>query len=281
MSFVNTARKVGALAIGTGVIVDFMLFDVDGGTRAVMFNKINGLQNEVIGEGTHIRIPFIQEPIIMDIRDRPRSIHSATGTKDLQTVNISMRVLSRPIPEHLPEIYKQYGVDFDDRILPSLGSEVLKSVVAHYNAEELLSKRDEVSRKIKKDMEERANYFHLVLDDVSITHLTFGKEFAMAIESKQVAQQDAERQQYIVAMAEQLKQASIIRAEGEAEAARLISDAMLKAGNGLIEVRRIDTAKEVALTLSKSRNVTYLPKQGGDGHGGGGAGGLLLNIGDK
>lgn len=65
----------------------------------------------------------------MDIRDRPRTIHSATGTKDLQMVNISLRVLSRPVEAALPEIYKSLGTDFDDRVLPSLGNEVLKAVV--------------------------------------------------------------------------------------------------------------------------------------------------------
>jgi prohibitin 1 len=62
-----------------------------------------------------------------------------------------------------------------------------------------------------------------------------------------------------VAKAEQERKAAIIRAEGEAEAARLISQAMSTAGNGFIEVRRIDTAKDVAQTLAKGNNVVYLP----------------------
>jgi hypothetical protein len=65
-----------------------------------------------------------QTPIIMDIRARPRVINSATGTKDLQTANISLRVLSRPDESMLPTIFKQLGEDFDDRVLPSLGNEV-------------------------------------------------------------------------------------------------------------------------------------------------------------
>ena len=81
---------------------------------------------------------------------------------------------------------------------------------------------------------------------MSITHLVFGKEFSGAIEQKQVAQQEAERQTYIVAKAEQEKKASVIRAEGEAAAAEIISRALEECGTGLIEVRRIDAAKEVA-----------------------------------
>jgi prohibitin 1 len=125
----------------------------------------------------------------MDIRTKPRTIHSSTGTKDLQMVNISLRILSRPRENKLPVIYSELGVDFEDRILPSIGNEVLKAVVAQYNAEELLSKRAQISQQIRQLLKERADHFHLILDDVSITHLTFGREFAKAIENKQVIKQ--------------------------------------------------------------------------------------------
>lgn len=208
----------------------------------------------------------------MDIRARPRTINSSTGTKDLQMVNISLRVLSRPNEKHLATIYKTLGVDFDDRVLPSLGNEVLKGVVAQYNAEELLSKRAQVSVRIRNELVERAVKFNLILDDVSITHLTFGTEFAKAIEHKQVAQQEAETQAYLVAKSDQERKAAIILAEGEAEAAAMISKAMLAAGTGLVEVRRIDAAKEVASTLSKSKNIVYLPSGQDNGSG------ILLNV---
>lgn len=79
-----------------------------------------------------------------------------------------------------------------------------------------------------------------------------------------MAQQEAERQVYVVALSDQERLAAIIRAEGEAEAAMLISAALKESGIGLIEVRRIDTAKEIALTLATSRNITYLPTGGGN-----------------
>lgn len=273
----RATTTLGAGAVVAGIVSDFFLYDVDAGTRAVIFDKLNGLQEKVVSEGTHFRIPYLQVPIIMDIRARPRQINSITGTKDLQMVNISLRVLSRPEEQRLPVIYRTLGTDFDDRILPSLGNEVLKAVVAQYNAEELLSKRAVVSKGIRDALVERASKFGLILDDVSITHLTFGREFAKAIEHKQVAQQEAETQAYVVQKADQERKAAIIRAEGEAEAAELISKAMSAAGNGFIEVRRIDTAKEVASTLSRSSNVVYLPSSGSNGQGNGSN--LLLNVG--
>lgn len=107
----------------------------------------------------------------------------------------------------------------------------------------------------------RARHFHLTLDDVAITHLTFGREFMKAIEAKQVASQEAERQQWVVKRAEQERQAVVTRAEGEAEAAMIITAAMEKSGSGIVEVRRIDAAKEIAGKLANSRNIVYLPNQ--------------------
>merc|ERR1712127_354906 len=99
-----------------------------------------------------------------------------------------------------------------------------------------------------------------------------GREFMKAIESKQVASQEAERQQYVVQRAEQERIANVTRAEGEAEAATIITLAMEKTGNAIVEVRRIDAAKEIAAKLARGRNVTYLPGGGttGDSSGGGG-----------
>merc|ERR1711966_609078 len=220
---------------------------------------------------------------IIDVRTKPREIPSVTGTKDLQMVNIKLRVLWRPVIEKLPRLYRELGTDFDERVLPSIGNEVLKAIVAQYNAEELLSKRAEVSSRIKEELIKRGEHFYLTLDDVAITHLTFGREFMKAIESKQVASQEAERQQWVVKRAEQERQAVVTRAQGEAEAAQIITNAMEKTGNAIIEVRRIDAAKEIAQKLSGSRNIVHLPGGGGGGSGGGKSDspGLLLNIDGK
>lgn len=259
----NIGRLAGVAAVGS-FTVNSCIYNVDGGQRVVMFDQLQGgILPNIKGEGTHFMIPVVQRPIIFDIRTKPREIPSITGTKDLQMVNIKLRVLWRPICEELPKLYRELGTDFDERVLPSIGNEVLKSIVAQYNAEELLSKRAEVSQRIKNEMMKRAKTFHLVFDDVAITHLTFGREFMSAIESKQVASQEAERQQWVVKKAEQERQAMVTRAEGEAEAATIITKAMERTGNGIIEVRRIDAAKEIAGKLSNSRNVVYLPNTGG------------------
>ena len=271
-------------AIGVGLLgVNTCTYTVDGGERAVMYDILRGgILDDVRDEGIHFMVPMVQRPMILDVRIRPREIPSVTGTKDLQMVNIKLRVLWRPVYEKLPQIYRELGADYDERVLPSIGNEVLKSVVAQYNAEELLSKRKEVSDRIKAELVKRAEHFHLELDDVAITHLTFGREFMKAIESKQVAFQEAEKQAWIVKKADQERMAVVTRAEGEAEAAQIITKAMETNGNAIIEVRRIDAAKQIAEKLANSRNITYLPGGASGGNSGSGnSPGLLLGIDSK
>ncbi len=230
---------------------------VKPGEKAIVFNRLSGVKDVIYNEGTHVVIPWFEWPIIMDIRTRPRAIKSQTGTRDLQMVDIGLRVLTRPDPSKLAGIYRNVGLDYDDKILPSIVTEVLKQVIAQFNATALLTQREQVSRKIRDNLAERARDFNIILEDVSITDLKFAPEFQRAVESKQVAQQDAERSRYIVEKALQDQRSIIIKAQGEAKAAEMVGRAV--AGNpGFMQLRRIETAKEIAHAIAGSTNQVYL-----------------------
>ena len=175
---------LGAGALGYGAM--HSVYNVDAGHRAVVFNRLTGMKETAYGEGLNFNIPWFERPIIYDIRTKPCNLQTLTGSKDLQMVTIGVRLLHKPNPSKLVWIYQRLGQNYDERILPSIMNECAKAVVARYNANELLTKRDMVSADVRKELEERAKFFNVILEDVAITHLSFSPEYSRAVEAKQV-----------------------------------------------------------------------------------------------
>lgn len=98
--------RIAPVAAGGLILANQSIFDVKGGTRAVIFDRYSGVKEDVINEGTHFLVPWLQKAIVFDVRTKPRSISTTTGSKDLQMVSLTLRVLHRPNVKALPKIYQ-------------------------------------------------------------------------------------------------------------------------------------------------------------------------------
>lgn len=130
----------------------------------------------------------------------------------------------------------------------------------------VITQREMVSRLIRENLARRAARFNLVLDDVSLTHVGFSPAFSEAVESKQIAQQTAQRAAFLVDQAIQEKQSIIVRAQGEAKSAELIGDA-IKQNKGFLTLRKLEAARDIAQLVSGSGNRVMLDSDS-----------LLLNV---
>ncbi|CAK5009075.1 unnamed protein product [Meloidogyne enterolobii] len=258
--FEKFVKRGGGKGAGLGAGILAVGAAIEAGHRAIIFNRIGGLGNEIYKEGLHFRVPWFQYPIIYDIRARPNQIRSPTGSKDLQMVNIGLRVLSRPDPNQLPKIYRTLGLNWEERILPSICNE--------FNASQLITQRQQVSMLVRKGLIERALDFNLILDDVALTELAFSPQYSAAVEAKQVAAQEAQRASFYVEKAIQQRQEKIVQAEGEAQSAKMLGESM-KNDPGFLKLRKIRAAQKISKAIAHSSNRVFLPSDG-----------LFLNLGD-
>ena len=115
--------RMGKLGFGLvmgGVFMSNFVFVVGPGYRAIIQNNLRGLGSHVYGEGMHFKIPVRDNVKRFEVRTRPTLLSCDTGTKDMQIVNITMRVLYRPVESELSTIMLKLGMDYDTRVVPSI-----------------------------------------------------------------------------------------------------------------------------------------------------------------
>jgi prohibitin 1 len=238
------------------------MFIVNPGEAAIKFNSVRGgVKKDVYKEGLHFKLPLVDNIIRYDTRIKPVDITSITSTKDQQQIDITLRVLYRPIEDEIPNIHLNLGTQFQDKFVRPIALEVIKTVLAQYDTDQLLKQRDKISSEIKSLYTARTKEFHLVIEDVALTDLTFSAEFKKSIENKQIAQQNAEMARYVVEMKEQQFKANIIETEGKSEAARLILEAKMQYGDAYIKLKKLQAARRIAENLSMNPNVAFVPQK--------------------
>lgn len=248
MSNQETDRITGAIQRGPfkmllfvfGVIVLVGFFkpwvQVGAGERGIMLN-FGAVQDKVLNEGIHFRVPIMQKIILMDIRIHKVVTDAASASSDLQDVALSVALNYHVIPEKANLVYQTIGEEFKERMIDPAIQEAMKAVSARYTAEELITKRPAVSAEMQESLTKRLLLSNISVDAFSIVSFSFSKIFTDAIEAKQTAEQNALKAERDLDRIRVEAQQTIAAATAEAEALRLQK---MNISPDLIELRKIE-----------------------------------------
>ena len=228
-----------------GVVATASVKIVDSGHRGVLLHwDAVDLTNPPLEEGLHFVVPFQDDVVNIEVRTLKYASEARSASKDLQTVETTVTVNYHPDKEGVHRLYKNLGLDYENRVIQPAIEETVKQVTANYNAEELITKRPLVKADIEFSIRERLNQFDVVTEVISITDFEFSALFASAIESKVEAEQKALKAENDLrrievearqreANAIGLANANIAEAKGEAEAIAIINQALAQNPNYL------------------------------------------------
>lgn len=209
---------------------------VDAGHVGVVV-QLGAVQPVSLEEGFHFKFPFIQEIVQIEVRVQKRESQQTAASRDMQIVTTTVAVNYHLVHDQVQNLYKQIGLSYNERIVDPAIGEAVKAVTAQYTAEELISKRSEVSAKIKETLAIKFARYDVTLDEINITEFKFSEEYNNAIEQKQIAEQQALKATLDLQRIEIEAKQTIETAKAEAEALRLQKEVI---SINLIELRKIE-----------------------------------------
>jgi prohibitin 1 len=195
---------------------------VNAGERGVVM-KFGKVQDKVLDEGIHPIVPIVTYVKKLSVRVQQNSFKSDAASKDLQKITTELAVNWHIDPIQVNKVFQQVGdgEQITIGIITPAISEVLKAATSKKTAEEIITRRTELKEEIDNNLKKRLAVYGLLVDDVSLVNFAFSEEFGRAIESKQIAEQEAKQAEFIAQKATQEAQAEVNRAKGQAEAQRL------------------------------------------------------------
>ena len=215
------AAKWAALAIVVLILLFNSFETVGAGERGVVFSKLDGVQETVKGEGLNFKIPFVEDIIPMDVRIQKSETRAEAASKDLQVVSSTIALNYHMDPSSANSVYQEVGVLYKQRIIDPAVQESVKAATAQFTAEELITRRSEVSDLIKQMMSERLVTHHILVDEFNIVEFAFSNVFNEAIEAKQTAEQQALKAERDLERIKIEAEQKIAEAKAEAESQRL------------------------------------------------------------
>ena len=196
---------------------------VPAGHRAVVL-KLGAVEDRVLGEGFNTITPFIQDAIIMDVRTLKYEVKASAATKDLLDVGTTIAVNYHLTENSVNDVYQTVGVDFEDKLIAPAVQEVVKAITANFEAGNLITERPLVKQQIDEALHERLAPRGIYVETISLTDFTFPEKFNAAIVDKQTAVQLKLKAENDLQRIEVEARQAVAKAEGEAEAIRVINE---------------------------------------------------------
>ena len=235
--------RFGALFLTLGIAIGIgsqAVIIVPAGRRGIVFNTLTGIRAVPLSEGVNFMIPMIEQVTLMDIRVQKDAYDSSAASKDMQVVHTKVALNFHPLPETTPKIYQSVGVDYSERLIQPAVQEAVKAATARYTAEELITRREDVKAEIKQLVERQVVPYGVKIDELYITDFDFSRQFAEAIEMKQIAEQQALKAKRDLERVRIEADQKIASARAEAESLKMQREALTPQ---LIELRRVETQK--------------------------------------
>lgn len=183
--------------------------------------RFGQVQNDTIQEGLNIKAPFIEKIVKIDCRTQKMEYVMEGSSKDLQKIsNIKIAVNYSVDKQKANILYKEIGKEFGTVIIEPAIFETMKSVIANYTAEELVTKRQEVSNAAQQILTEKLEEKGINILALNLIDLSFSAEFDQAIERKQIVEQQTQQAQYELEKAKKENEKKIENAKAEAEVMR-------------------------------------------------------------
>jgi regulator of protease activity HflC (stomatin/prohibitin superfamily) len=227
---------IGALFIIFSMMNPFVI--VGAGERGVVLN-FGAVQDSVLDEGLHFRIPVMQRIVKVDVRIHKSQTDAESVSKDLQDTKSTIAVNYHVAPDRVNKIYQTIGTEYKERIIDPAVQEVVKAITARYTAVELITQREKIRSEIKDLLKQRLVAYDILIDDFSIVNFRFSQQFEQAIESKQTAEQLALKAQRDLERIKIEAEQKVASAKAEAESLRLQKENVTPQ---LIELRKIEAS---------------------------------------
>jgi regulator of protease activity HflC (stomatin/prohibitin superfamily) len=199
--------------------------------------NFGAVQAVVLDEGLHFRVPVMQDVVLVDVKVQKAVTDTVAASADLQDVTSTVALNYHLVPDKANVVYQSIGISYKERIIDPAILEVVKAVTAKYSAEELITKRPQVSEAMRVNLTDRLKEYNIAIDAFSIVAFSFSKVFAEAIESKQTAEQLALKARRDLDRIKIEAEQKITAAKAEAESLRL---QRANISTDLIELRKIE-----------------------------------------